>query len=151
MGGAPAVDAYAYSGTVHQYFSALLRGCFPGFTLRENVSPEALKGSVGSAAWECTCGTANTGKFCSECGKPRPAASVRLPVDSSCAALSFVLYQNGVPAVALILCSKYEWNTEQIREAMEACRKAGIPCLRFMEDFRNRADYVTDRINSVLR
>jgi len=24
--------------------------------------------------WTCSCGTKNTGKFCAECGKPRPAA-----------------------------------------------------------------------------
>jgi hypothetical protein len=25
--------------------------------------------------WVCECGVANTGKFCSECGKPRPGAN----------------------------------------------------------------------------
>ena len=28
-----------------------------------------------AAGWTCSCGhTGNTGKFCAECGKPRPAA-----------------------------------------------------------------------------
>lgn len=28
----------------------------------------------GPSGWACECGSMNTGKFCSECGKPRPAA-----------------------------------------------------------------------------
>ncbi len=30
---------------------------------------------ASSDAWTCSCGTANTGKFCSECGSPKPASS----------------------------------------------------------------------------
>lgn len=35
----------------------------------------AFQGTAGAggASWTCACGTVNTGKFCSECGKPRPA------------------------------------------------------------------------------
>ncbi|MDR1001124.1 MAG: SPFH domain-containing protein [Clostridiales bacterium] len=29
--------------------------------------------------WKCSCGATNTGKFCSECGKPRPAAEWTCP------------------------------------------------------------------------
>ncbi len=28
----------------------------------------------GAASWTCACGAVNSGKFCSECGQPRPAA-----------------------------------------------------------------------------
>ncbi len=148
--GAPAADAYAYSGSPDRYFSALLRSCFPSFTIQENVSPANL-GRPSASSWECTCGVANTGKFCTECGKPRPASSAQVVADPSCANLSFVLYRNGTPAAAVILCGKYEWDTEQIRCAMVACKKAKVPCLRFIKEFRNSADYVVGRINSVLR
>ncbi len=30
---------------------------------------------ASSDAWTCSCGAANTGKFCSECGSPKPASS----------------------------------------------------------------------------
>ncbi len=32
-------------------------------------------GAVQPATWTCSCGNVNTGKFCSECGSPRPAAA----------------------------------------------------------------------------
>lgn len=148
---APAPDAYAYSGSVERYFSELLHSCFPSCAVQENVSPASLSRLSGSVSWACECGVANTGKFCSECGKPRPASSAQISTDGNGAKLSFVLYQNGTPAAAVILCNKYAWDTAQVRGTIEACRKANIPCLRFMKEFRNSAGYVVDRINSVLR
>lgn len=149
--GAPACDAYHYSGSVERYFSELLQGCFPECTVRENVSPASLRRGSGAASWECRCGTANTGKFCSECGKPRPGAAGLFNVAQDAVNLSFVLYRNGAPAAAIILCSKYEWDSVAIHLAMDACKQANIPCLRFYEQFRNDAGYVTQRIRSVLR
>lgn len=32
-----------------------------------------VNGQTASGAWTCACGHGNTGKFCSECGSPRPA------------------------------------------------------------------------------
>lgn len=32
----------------------------------------AAAGAAGAAGWTCECGHVNTGKFCSECGKPKP-------------------------------------------------------------------------------
>ncbi|MDD3921501.1 MAG: SPFH domain-containing protein, partial [Eubacteriales bacterium] len=34
---------------------------------------QATPQQVAAATWTCACGTANTAKFCSECGKARPA------------------------------------------------------------------------------
>ena len=38
-----------------------------------------------SGQWTCSCGTANTGKFCSECGSPRPVSG---PWTCSCGAVN---------------------------------------------------------------
>lgn len=54
-------------------------------TNRQQTQEEGLKtgpaaprgnGAGGGAAWTCACGQENTGKFCSECGKPRPQTDV---------------------------------------------------------------------------
>jgi len=34
---------------------------------------EEAAAALGQAAWQCECGAQNTGKFCSACGKPKPA------------------------------------------------------------------------------
>ena len=34
---------------------------------------------AAAESWTCSCGAVNTGKFCSECGKPRPAAGWACP------------------------------------------------------------------------
>ena len=45
------------------------------------VAPQAPAGPAPAPSantWKCECGTENTGKFCMECGKPKPAAPATL-------------------------------------------------------------------------
>lgn len=171
-------DAYAFRGTVDQYFLKLLQTDFSGYQVEQNVNLGSLNtGASSNASWTCSCGSTNTGKFCTECGsskpsdtgwtcacgehntgkycsgcgKSRPAAQTALDVPANAAHLNFLLRQNGKPKAGIILCDKHEWDTEQISITMEACRKAGIPCLRFFREFRNEVDYVTQRIRKALR
>lgn len=176
--GAPAADAYAFRGSVDNYFLQLLQSAFPEYQVDRKVNLADMNTSTSNTTgwtctcgvintgkfctgcggskpaetgWTCVCGAHNTGKFCSDCGKPKPArkSAVSVPKDSE--PLTFLLRQNGTPKAGIILCGKYAWNTEQIYSTMEACKKANIPCLRFMREFRNDAGYVTARIRKALR
>ena len=170
-------DAYAYQGNVDQYFTNLLRTNFPDYQTEQNVTLDALSVGVSTAAgWICSCGNRNTGKFCAECGQPKPvdnkwtcscgqrntskfcgncgmpkpATQATMNIPNNAATLNFLLRQGGTPKLGIILCHKDAWNTEQITNTMEACKKANIPCLRFMREFRNDPAYVTQRIRNTL-
>lgn len=38
----------------------------------QQAAPSAAPAGAPAAGWTCECGATNTGKFCSECGKPQP-------------------------------------------------------------------------------
>ncbi len=43
---------------------------------QQPVQPQSVpQASANSAGWTCSCGAVNKGKFCQECGKPKPAGA----------------------------------------------------------------------------
>lgn len=40
------------------------------------VSENQKQGLTAEDTWECSCGVSNTGKFCNECGSPKPEKKV---------------------------------------------------------------------------
>lgn len=175
---APPVNAYTYLGPVDQYFFDLLKGSFEDYDIEKQANPEGLFPPHGSApsCWTCSCGVSNTGNFCSHCGSPKPVltgwtctcgkhnngkfcancgkAKSNVQQKTNAAVkpepISFLLRKGGTARLAVILCPKNSWNTASIRRTMRLCKEAGVPCLRFIEDFRNEAGYVIDRVQENL-
>ena len=46
---------------------------------QQPAAPQQQPSAAGS--WQCSCGAVNKGKFCSECGKPRPAGMPKYKCD----------------------------------------------------------------------
>ena len=136
--GAPAVDLYSFRGTPKEYFSRILSGCFSDYEVRQNIEPAAIT-TVSSVAWTCRCGVRNYSKFCTECGKPQP--ELYYPI-------TFLMYRNSTPVLAILLCDK---NRANVRRTIQACQSIGLPCQCYYTHFRNKASYVTDRIRTDLR
>ena len=64
--------------------------------------------------------------------------------------VSFLLYQNGAPKLAVILCDSREYRTRRVQNTVDACIARNIPYQRYFRDFRNETSYVVDRIRSAL-
>lgn len=136
--GAPAIDLYSFLGTPREYFSRLLSGCFQDYEVHENVEPSSIT-MVSGTAWTCRCGVRNYSKFCAECGTPQP---------NPYHPITFLMYRNSAPVLAIVLCDK---NRANVRRTIQACQSIGLPCQCYYTHFRNRASYVTDRIRTDLR
>ena len=56
--------------------------CSCGATVTGKFCPECGKPRpAAEEGWRCSCGAVNKGKFCSECGKPRPTAAPKYKCD----------------------------------------------------------------------
>lgn len=97
----------------------------PAATPAASSSPAASAGS-----WTCSCGTVNTGKFCSQCGAPKPAPTVGWTC--SCGAVNTGRFCSECgaqkPAGApLYKCDKCGWEPEDPQHPPKFCPECGDP------------------------
>ena len=87
-----------------------------------------------------------------------PGVSVKLNVPAGevadvpekAANIDVLVLKDGAPKAAVILVYKNSYRTLPVVNTMNACEKNGIKALRFMKEFSNKEDYVTERIASAL-
>ena len=95
------------------------------------TTPAASSSSAASAdSWTCSCGTVNTGKFCSQCGAPKPAPAVGWTC--SCGAVNTGRFCSECgakkPAGApLYKCDKCGWEPEDPQHPPKFCPECGDP------------------------
>ena len=81
-------------------------------------------------SWTCTCGTANTGKFCLECGKPKPAPAEGWTCKCGAVNKGKFCQECGSPKPAgapLYKCDKCGWTPADPHNPPKFCPECGDP------------------------
>ena len=102
-----------------------------GMAAAQQAQAPQPQAQAAVAGWTCSCGkTGNTGKFCSECGKPQPADA--LGWTCSCGTLNKGKFCSNCGAkkpegAPVYKCDKCGWEPEDINNIPKFCPECGDP------------------------
>ena len=80
-----------------------------------------------AGAWKCTCGAENTGKFCMECGKPKPEESWKCPQCGTENRGKFCSECGAKKPAGVYQCSKCGWKPADPVHPPKFCPECGDP------------------------
>ena len=141
------VDVYSFPGTPEEYFAQVLARNFPGYEIRRNVAFADIYDPTGAT----------------RAAARNPGASFHTEFHRSVAndmlrggqpRLTFVIYQNGVPQIAILLSPKAAYKDADMQLYVDrmglALRQKNIAFQRYYKEFRNDEAYVRERIQEDL-
>lgn len=114
-------------GMANQAGGASVQNLFAMGQQQQQQQQQPVAPAAGS--WKCSCGATNTGKFCMECGSPRPAAPAGWVCSCGAKNTGKFCMECGKPrpAAGPAKCAKCGWTASDPSQHPRFCPECGSP------------------------